>query len=319
MVGLRTNHTRLLAYLALSLSTLWSTVHAFVAPKPALTIRSSKRTDLNGIYTPRQPRNNADNKEHAHFVLQDFAMCNGEIIDPYETLHVDRKDNSATIKQAYRTLCRSCHPDAIRQYRPELDDKLVREQWERITWSYKLLSDDRQRCKYNIHYAVAYPGQSVLRAASTLALMGYAALSKGLVGMGHLARAQVCAYEQTQYPQVLQQPHLGDAILDNNDHDWMDEQPAFPQNFLQARLTALAQGFSRLGKMLVAKLWRHHVVRRQGQQQQYDQDPIMIATTSPLSPQFVLEGARRPIGCHPFPVAMLDDFANMINSIKKFL
>ena len=305
MVGLR------ITWITLALSSsLWSTLHAFVAPKPAFS--TSKRTiALNAIYTPKPSNNN--NNEHAHFVLQDFAMYNGEIVDPYETLHVDRQATDTTIKKAYRHLCRRCHPDAVRHH-AELDDKLVREQWERITWSYELLLNERQRRKYDVHYAVAYPGQTVRRAASALAFMGFAALSKGLVGMGNLARAKVSEYEQAQY-QVQQQ--LDDTHPTGTFGDFMEQQPnVAPQNFFQAALTALTQGFSRFGKMVMAKMMEHHFVRRQEYQENCVDAPM---SSRPPPPHFVLEGAGRPIGCQPFQVAMFDDFANMINSIKRFL
>ena len=303
----RMAHLRSLTlWVALSSLTIWHTTDAFVAPRPAHFIDDRRVAyRLNVVSEP-------NHHEHANVVLQDFALYNGEIVDPYETLQVDRQANEATIKKAYRHLCRRCHPDAVRQHAGLLgdDDKGLREQWERITWSYELLSDTRQRRKYDVHYAVAYPGQTLRRAASALACLGLAALSKGLATVKSLAMAKVFEYQQAQY----QEQQRMTTLTEETEAEQLEEQALSPQTFFHAGFNLLSQGLTRISHMVASKIMEHHLTN---QQEKHLEDSSWAL--NPTTPLFALEGAGRPIGCQPFSVAIFDDIVNMVSSLKKVI
>lgn len=150
--------------------------------------------------------NNTQKKNEVSVLLKEFTLYTGEIVDPYQTLQISRQADVSTIKKAYRALCRQYHPDAIRYCNDhggdddddnisssisscDNDDKTQnREQWERITWSYKLLTNRKQRCKYDRHYALAYhPGRTLCQAAWS----GLNMVTIGLVHMGSMALEKV--------------------------------------------------------------------------------------------------------------------------------
>ena len=66
----------------------------------------------------------------------------------------------------------------------------VRDQWERIKFSYEILSDRQTRNRYNRHEVLADPGSALGRAAQE-------AVVRGVMGLGHAAfRAAAFAVEQ---------------------------------------------------------------------------------------------------------------------------
>ena len=151
---------------------------------PALSSSSPSR-DLHAR------RKKEQQEEEVNFLLKDFVMYNGEIIDPYVVLKVPRQAEPADIKQAYRRLSRLYHPDA-RRHKEILpgscnDEMEVREHWERINWSYRLLSNPVRRRKYDRHEMLSDPGRALGRAAARAAWSGVVSAGKGLWNVGSKA------------------------------------------------------------------------------------------------------------------------------------
>ena len=105
----------------------------------------------------------SSNQEHesssdSHFLLQEFSIASGEIINPYDILKVSRKATRDEIRASYIKQSRRYHPDAYRNGKGNnnilpgscnnLDD--VRDQWERIKLSYEILSNPKTRKRYEI-------------------------------------------------------------------------------------------------------------------------------------------------------------------------
>ena len=289
--------------LALCFLTLPS--HAFVVTPASIkqrdTFVSTARTSPTIL--KEQQHDNEEKQEEPNFLLSSFALYNGEVVDPYETLQVDRQATTATIRQAYHRLCRHYHPDAVRRQATELQDA-TRQEWERITWSYELLSNPRQRRKYDVHYAVAYPGETLKRAATALVWMSFTVLSQGLSRMGSVAAAKMMEYQQQQ-----QKQQRGLVPLVGMEHPSMSQpQPNISRPFF---LQAFTQGLSRLCNRMVARIMGRHFQYPYEQEQQHRTKP---------SSSLVLDGESTlpPDGCQPFSVAVREEFANVMQSIKKF-
>ena len=136
--------------------------------------------------------------------LADFRTATGEIIDPYSALRVPRTATLDEIKTSYRKLSRKLHPDAVSKSNilpgkcSNLDE--VREQWEKVTFSYEILSNPKSRKSYDRNSSVAEaledPGGAVGRAvvggAFTAVGMGFGAMWK----VGELAVKGVSAVAQ---------------------------------------------------------------------------------------------------------------------------
>lgn len=141
-------------------------------------------------------------------LLKDFVLYNGELLDPYQVLKVPKEAERSEIKQAYRKMSRLYHPDivAFKDILPgacnNLDD--VRDHWERITWSYQLLSDTRQRRKYDRHITLADPGKAIQQAVAKAAWDGVASMGKGLGqglwNMGSLAVTKLAEQAESVPP-----------------------------------------------------------------------------------------------------------------------
>ena len=67
----------------------------------------------------------------------------------------------------------------------------VREQWERINWSYDLLSNASRRRKYDRHEALADPGRALRRAAAQAAWAGVSSVGQGLWNVGSAAVSNI--------------------------------------------------------------------------------------------------------------------------------
>ncbi len=140
--------------------------------------------------------------------LADFRAANGEIIDPYRTLKLQRSATLDDIKTRYRKLSRKLHPDAVSKTRilpgncSNIDE--VREEWEKVKFSYEILSDPKARKSYDRNSSVAEvledPGGAVGRAvvggAVTAVGMGFGAMWK----VGELAVKGVTSVAQSPPP-----------------------------------------------------------------------------------------------------------------------
>ncbi len=138
--------------------------------------------------------------------LAEFRTANGEIIDPYRALKLPRSATLDQIKTRYRKLSRKLHPDAVSKSRvlpgkcSNLDE--VREEWEKVKFSYEILSDPKARKSYDRNSSVAEvledPGKAVGRAvvggAFTAVGMGFGAMWK----VGELAVKGVSSVAQQE-------------------------------------------------------------------------------------------------------------------------
>lgn len=126
-----------------------------------------------------------------NFLLREFRIASGEVIQPYDVLKVPRKATRVQVRAAYIKLCRLYHPDASR-HRVILPGRCnnldeVRNHWERIKLAYEILSNSKTRKRYDRHEALADPGAAVQRAAVNAAFSGISGMGNGLLGVGSFA------------------------------------------------------------------------------------------------------------------------------------
>lgn len=169
-------------------------VEAFSLPSSHRSVPSS--TQLFSSSEPTTKGKNGKTKfgqrtatETSRF-LADFKTANGEIIDPYRALKLPRSATLDDIKTRYRKLSRKLHPDAVSTSGvlpgkcSNLDE--VREEWEKVKFSYEILSDPKARKSYDRNSSVAEvledPGKAVGKAvvggAFTAVGMGFGAMWK---------------------------------------------------------------------------------------------------------------------------------------------
>lgn len=133
------------------------------------------------------------------YLLDEFRLYNGEIVDPYDVLKVARNADRADIRKKYINLSRRYHPDAA-MHRDILpgscnNEDDVREQWEKIKLSYEILSNRKMRTRYDRNVVIADPQAAMKRAAveaaggaavgvATYVGKGMFAVGKGLFNMG---------------------------------------------------------------------------------------------------------------------------------------
>jgi len=194
---------------------LTGVVDAFSFPSSSRSIISSS-TQLFSSNNPTSRGKNGKAKfgqrtaTEASRFLADFRTANGEIIDPYRALRLPRSATLDDIKTRYRKLSRKLHPDAVSKSRilpgkcQNLDE--VREEWEKVKFSYEILSDPKARKSYDRNSSVAEvledPGAAVGRAvvggAFTAVGAGFGAMWK----VGELAVKGVASVAQPPPPPV---------------------------------------------------------------------------------------------------------------------
>lgn len=122
--------------------------------------------------------------------LADFRDVNGDIVDPYRSLRVSRTATLDDIKASYRKLSKKLHPDAVIKSNilpgkcSNLED--VRNEWEKVKFSYEILSDPKSRKSYDRNSSVAEVledptravGRAVVGGVFTAAGMGFGAVLK---------------------------------------------------------------------------------------------------------------------------------------------
>jgi DnaJ-class molecular chaperone len=131
----------------------------------------------------------------SHFLLQEFSVASGEIINPYDILKVSRTATREEIRASYIKQSRRYHPDGYRNGKGNnnilpgscnnLDD--VRDQWERIKLSYEILSNPKTRKRYDRHDVLSDPNAAMKRAMMNAAFDGITNVGKGLFGIGSFA------------------------------------------------------------------------------------------------------------------------------------
>jgi DnaJ-class molecular chaperone len=134
-------------------------------------------------------------KIETHFLMQEFTIASGEVVDPYKILKCSRDATRQEIRKSYIELSRRYHPDGLR-HRTILPGSCnnvdeVREHWERIKLSYEILSDPKRRRKYDRHESIADPGKAIRRAASNAIWNGAMSAGKGIFSVGAFALNQM--------------------------------------------------------------------------------------------------------------------------------
>ena len=122
--------------------------------------------------------------------LADFRDANGDIVDPYRSLGVSRSATIDDIKASYRKLSKKLHPNAVIKSNilPGKCSNLeeVRNEWEKVKFSYEILSDPKSRKSYDRNSSVAEVledptravGRAVVGGVFTAAGMGFGAVLK---------------------------------------------------------------------------------------------------------------------------------------------
>lgn len=166
---------------------LWPLCHSFLLdgrPRRCAT-----------VVTPTLAASNTADMQD-NFLLEEFKIHSGEVINPYQVLKVSRKADRSEIKKSYRNLSRRYHPDGNMHRRDILPGSCnnweeVRDHWERVKLSYEILSDPKRRKRYDRHEALADPGAAMKRAAVNAAFSGVANVGKGIFSMGNFAFQQM--------------------------------------------------------------------------------------------------------------------------------
>jgi len=138
------------------------------------------------------------------YLLNEFRLYNGELVDPYNVLKVSRKAERSDIRKKYIDLSRRYHPDAA-MHRDILpgscnNEDDVRMQWEKIKLSYEILSNRKMRTRYDRNVVIADPQAAMKRAAveaaggaavgvASYVGKGVFAVGKGIFSMGAKAVA----------------------------------------------------------------------------------------------------------------------------------
>lgn len=210
----------LLVEVAVSLT---GNVDAFSLPLSHLSAPSS--TQLFSSSEPTTKGKNGKTKfgqrtaTEASRFLADFKTANGDIIDPYRALKLPRSATLDDIKTRYRKLSRKLHPDAVGKSGvlpgrcSNLDE--VREEWEKVKFSYEILSDPKARKSYDRNSSVAEvledPGKAVGKA-----VVGGAFTAVGM-GFGAMWKVGELAVKGVSY--VAQPPPVVKKETTNNVHN----------------------------------------------------------------------------------------------------
>ena len=183
-------------YLLLLLSLLLTNTvtDAFSVFYDARRIGKSFQMTIAQLHSTRS-RNQDHEGSDVHFLLQEFSIASGEIINPYDILKVSRKATRDEIRASYIKQSRRYHPDAFRNGKGNnnilpgscnnLDD--VRDQWERIKLSYEILSNPKTRRRYDRHDILSDPNAAMQRAIVNAAFDGISNVGKGIFGVGAFA------------------------------------------------------------------------------------------------------------------------------------
>jgi len=136
----------------------------------------------------------ANEERTANYLLDEFSIHTGEVVDPYRILNVPREADRNEIKKAYRDLSRRYHPDSCRKdILPGACNNWqeVRDQWERIKLSYEILSNTKTRKRYDRHVVLNDPKAALSRAASEAAWNGVKSVGQIIWGIGSVVGSSI--------------------------------------------------------------------------------------------------------------------------------
>jgi DnaJ domain len=172
---------------------------------------NTPRTSLMGLNVASTSSSSSRVDQHdrsVKYLMTDFCLpSTGELIDPYKILKVSRDADVSSIKASYRTLSRRYHPDGpylLQQKRKyaqmphnivwpgscDSEDD-VRRYWDKISFSYSILSNKSLRKRYDRHEALSDPGEALKRAALQAVGQGVAGASKSLWNFSGLAASSL--------------------------------------------------------------------------------------------------------------------------------
>lgn len=182
--------------------TVVPTTSAFVVPPPAVVVvrRTSSLSSSPVVATTTTAMSATGTKirrTNHERLMDDFRLASGEVVNPYRTLKIPRDGEKSAIKKKYYELSKLYHPDRARfsDILPGKCDDLdeVAEEWERIKFSYEILSDRKTRAKYDRNSAITDPSATLGRTA--VELLGWGARGVGagmfLMGKGIAAASEV--------------------------------------------------------------------------------------------------------------------------------
>eukprot|EP00523_Entomoneis_sp_CCMP467_P006039 CAMPEP_0168735560 /NCGR_PEP_ID=MMETSP0724-20121128/9400_1 /TAXON_ID=265536 /ORGANISM="Amphiprora sp., Strain CCMP467" /LENGTH=311 /DNA_ID=CAMNT_0008782715 /DNA_START=67 /DNA_END=1002 /DNA_ORIENTATION=+ len=169
----------------------------------------------------RKSNNDDDNLNNNNFLMDDYRdPTTGEILDPYRILKIPRDAPRQQIKQAYRNLSRRYHPDTLlhRDILPGScnNPQDVRNHWERVKLSYEILSDPKQRKRFDRHEALHDPQAALQRAASQAVVGATVALGKGLWGLGSSVVQGAAGAAAAKVKEQQQQQQEKQKVTQNN-------------------------------------------------------------------------------------------------------
>lgn len=79
---------------------------------PPVELRS--RTGIDHRQTVLHAKKKKNDDSDTSFLLDDFRVATGEVVNPYRVLKIPRDADRKQVKQAYRDLSRRFHPDGAR-------------------------------------------------------------------------------------------------------------------------------------------------------------------------------------------------------------
>lgn len=135
----------------------------------------------------------------SNYLLKEFEMCDGQVVNPYNVLNVPRTASESDVKRSFYKMSRLYHPDMVnnRDGLPGLckSTEEARAEWDRVKFSYDILKDKRVRQRYDRHEALASlasdpiaTGVAALKGLSELGAICFEVCSFTL---GHLAKAAI--------------------------------------------------------------------------------------------------------------------------------
>jgi len=156
---------------------------------PKLTTPFQQNTILHSVLIPHGTTTQSTSlflsSDH---LLDDFKTVDGEVVNPYRILKIERKAEKDVIKKAYWTQSKRYHPDMAkkRDILPGSCDNLeeVRDEWEKVKLSYEILKNKKKRIKYDRNSALNDPSAAIGRAAIELLGWSIKGVGVGVFEMG---------------------------------------------------------------------------------------------------------------------------------------